>query len=87
MGFLQAMLPSAYIDPATTTYIIQIVVGAVVAVGAVVGIFWSKIKRLFKKSKPEEQQLATERAFSAESKKEINAADLADDEDDAAKKA
>ena len=80
MDLLTAMLPSAYIDPATTTYIIQIVVGAVVAIGAVLGIFSSKIKRLFKKKNPEEEQLSTERALSDESKKEISASDLADDD-------
>ena len=80
MELLTAVMPSAYIDPATTTYIIQIVVGAVVAIGAVLGIFSSKIKRLFKKKNPAEEQLSTERALSAESKKEINAADLNDED-------
>lgn len=40
---------SAYIDPATTSYIIQIVAGIVIACGTVIGIFWNKIKRKFKK--------------------------------------
>lgn len=40
---------AAYIDPATTSYVIQIVVGIVIAVGTAVGIFWNKIARLFKK--------------------------------------
>ena len=43
-----------YIDPATTSYIIQIGAGVVIALGTVIGIFWSKIKRLFKKNKPDE---------------------------------
>lgn len=87
MDLLQATLPAAYIDPATTTYIIQIIVGAVIALGAVIGIFWSKIKRLFRKKDPAAEQAAAERAFSAESKKEISAADLADDEEEAPKNA
>ena len=85
MVLLQTTLSAAYIDPATTSYIIQIIVGAVVALGAVVGIFGSKIKRLFRKKNPAEEQAAAERAFSAESKKVISAADLADDEEEAPK--
>ena len=40
-----------YIDPATTSYIIQIGAGVVIALGTVIGIFWSKIKRVFKKKR------------------------------------
>ena len=36
---------SAYIDPSVMTYTIQIVAGVIVAVGAVVGIWWRKAKR------------------------------------------
>ena len=43
-----------YIDPATTSYLIQIGAGVVIALGTTVAIFWSKIKRLFKKNKDEE---------------------------------
>ena len=35
----------AYLDPSTSTYIIQIVVGGIVAAGTAVGIFWYKIKK------------------------------------------
>ena len=44
---LNGSLAAMYIDPATTSYIIQIVIGVVIALGTVMGIFWSKIKRLF----------------------------------------
>ena len=40
----------AYIDPATTSYVIQIVAGIVIAAGTAVGIFWNKIRRKFKKT-------------------------------------
>ena len=43
----------AYIDPATTSYLIQIVAGVVIAAGATVGIFWKKIKLTFKQKKME----------------------------------
>lgn len=35
----------AYIDPSTTTYIIQAVAGIAVAVGAFVTIYWRKAKK------------------------------------------
>ena len=35
----------AYIDPSVMTYLIQEVAGIVVAVGAVVGIYWRKAKK------------------------------------------
>lgn len=43
----------AYIDPATTSYVIQIVAGVVIACGAAVGVFWKKIKLAFSKRKLE----------------------------------
>lgn len=36
---------SAYIDPSVMTYVIQIVAGVVVAVGAVAGIYFRQLKR------------------------------------------
>ena len=35
----------AYIDPSVMTYVIQAVAGIVVAVGAVVGIYWRTAKK------------------------------------------
>lgn len=53
LGFLFLMLKSAqaYIDPATTSYIVQVIAGVVLAGGAAVGIYWHKIKRFFKNRK------------------------------------
>lgn len=48
-----SMTALAYIDPATTSYLIQIVAGVVIAAGATVGIFWKKIKMSFRKKKME----------------------------------
>jgi len=50
---LTLMLPSqacAYIDPSTTTYIIQAVAGIAVAVGAFVTIYWRKAKKKIQKT-------------------------------------
>ncbi len=41
----------AYIDPATTSYLIQIVAGVFIAAGATVAVFWRKITFWFKKKK------------------------------------
>ena len=35
----------AYLDPSVMTYTIQAVAGVVVAVGAIIGIYWRKAKR------------------------------------------
>lgn len=34
-----------YLDPSVMTYAIQVVAGVIVAVGAVVGIYWRKAKK------------------------------------------
>ena len=75
---------SAYIDPATTSYVIQIVAGIIIACGAAVGIMWSKIKRLFKKKDGGEQlDMADMQSGSTDEKDEITAEDLmSDDEQD-----
>ena len=46
---LMAAHASAYIDPATTSYIIQIVVGVVIACGTTFGIIFNKMRRKLKK--------------------------------------
>lgn len=40
---------AAYIDPATTGYIVQIIAGVVIACGTGFAIFWNKIKRKLRK--------------------------------------
>lgn len=35
----------AYIDPSVMTYVIQAVAGVVIAVGAIIGIYWRKAKK------------------------------------------
>lgn len=35
----------AYIDPSVMTYLIQAVAGVVIAIGAVIGIYWRKAKK------------------------------------------
>lgn len=46
-GMMLALSVSAcaYLDPSVMTYTVQIVAGVVVAVGAVVGVYWRKAKK------------------------------------------
>ncbi len=41
----------AYIDPAASAYILQVLAGIVIAGGVSVGVFWKKIRLFFKESK------------------------------------
>ncbi len=45
----------AYIDPSAMTYIIQIIAGAVIAIGAAFGFYWRRIKRAVRKKKNKDQ--------------------------------
>lgn len=35
----------AYVDPSVMTYTIQVVAGVIIAVGAVIGIYWRRAKK------------------------------------------
>lgn len=74
-----------YIDPATTSYIIQIGAGVVIALGTVIGIFWSKIKRVFKKKNADEAPAIDAAEINAlhDGEKDVITADdlLADDDE------
>lgn len=73
-----------YIDPAMTSYIIQIVAGVVVACGAAVGIFWNKITRFFrnkKNAKNDAAEQAPKQSAKPEGKNVITADDLLSDSD------
>lgn len=74
-----------YIDPATTSLIIQIGAGVVITAGTFLGIFWSKIKRKFKKGDPEDAAInATDMKSLGENEKDVITADdlLSDDDDE-----
>jgi len=42
-----------YLDPGTGSYVIQIILAALLSIGVGVRIFWGKIKAIFKKKSPE----------------------------------
>lgn len=63
------MSAASYIDPTTTNYVIQILVGVAVAVSAVIGIFGNKLKRLLFKKKSGDETPAAELAGSKNEKR------------------
>ncbi len=70
----------SYIDPATTSYLIQIVVGVVIAIGTFIGVYRNKIKRFFKKKSDTAEVDTKDIKMKDNNEKEvITAADLLDD--------
>lgn len=82
-SLLMSVNASAYIDPATTSYIIQIVVGVVIACGTAAGIIFNKLKRKIKKKSGDEDAGAPVTISSDENHGGVVTADdlLSDDED------
>ena len=74
----------AYIDPATTSLIIQIIAGVIIGCGTAVGIFWNRIKRRLKKKKGEPEEIVNAKKEGDNEEKTVITADelLAEDEDD-----
>lgn len=48
-AFMITPAAAAYIDPATTSYVIQIIAGVVIACGTAFGIIFNKMRRKLKK--------------------------------------
>lgn len=52
--FLILTMPThawAYVDPATLTYVVQIIAGVFIAGGVAVGVYWRKIKKFSLRTK------------------------------------
>ena len=82
LSAVTAGIKMAYLDPSSTTLIIQIVAGVVITVGTVLGIYWRKMKNAVKKKKPEDEAPAAEMKGAEDGKDVITADDLLDDEDE-----
>ena len=79
----ESMNVAMYIDPASTSLIIQIVAGVVITVGTVLGIYWRKVKSAVKKKSGAEETAPKAEIKGAEAGKDvITASDLLDDDDD-----
>lgn len=70
-----------YIDPATTSYVIQIIVGIIIACGAAIGVFWNKITRLFRKNKEKSNPEMSVKSNGEETGQVIKAKDLLSDDE------
>jgi hypothetical protein len=46
----------AYIDPGSTSFIIQIIVGSLLTIGLALATFWKRIRLLFSKRSPKKEQ-------------------------------
>ena len=55
---------SAYIDPATTSYVLELIVGAVVVGGAALGYYWRKIRNKVNKSDEQKSGVSVEEQLS-----------------------
>ena len=78
-----SMKAAMYIDPASTSLIIQIVAGVVITVGTVLGIYWRKVKSAVKKKSGSEDETPKAEIKGAEAGKDvITANDLLYDDDD-----
>jgi hypothetical protein len=49
--FLETIPTWAYLDPGTGSYVIQVIIGGIVAGGAVIKMYWKKIKSFFIRNK------------------------------------
>ena len=59
----------AYIDPASTSYVVQIVAAVFAAGGAVIGIYWKKIQLYFRKRKQKKLDVQRAAELRAEAQK------------------
>ncbi len=55
---------SAYIDPATTSYVLELIVGAVVVGGAALGYYWRKIRNKVNKNEQKNSGVSVEEQLS-----------------------
>jgi hypothetical protein len=55
VAFLMPVGAMAYIDPGTGSYVLQLIIAAVVGVSFSIKIFWKKIVRIFRKNKPADE--------------------------------
>ena len=46
----------AYLDPGTFSIIINFLIAIIAAVGTYISLFWSKIKKIFKKKKDDDDE-------------------------------
>lgn len=60
--FFFSSVANAYIDPSAMTYIVQVIVGIVIAGGAAAGFYFKKMKRAIKKKGNKAENLEVKKA-------------------------
>ncbi len=50
-----ALRPQAYLDPGSGSFLIQLLIAGLVGAGFLIKAYWKKIKKLFKRSAPEDE--------------------------------
>ena len=78
--FLFSSTASAYIDPSAMTYIVQIVVGIVIAGGAAFGFYFKKIKRKLKKKNAAQDDYVSQDDIDYSDDDEFSINNLSDDD-------
>ena len=78
----ESMKAAMYIDPASTSLIIQICAGVVITVGTVLGIYWRKVKGAVKTKSGAEEVSKAEVKGAEAGKDVITADDLLEDDKD-----
>lgn len=78
LALMTTTAAAAYIDPATTSYVIQIVAGVVIACGTAFGIIFNKMRRKLRKKSESGEVVQNLRTDNAEGSV-IKADDLLDD--------
>lgn len=79
-AFLLTSQAYAYVDPATTSYVIQIIAGIVIACGTGIGIFYNRMKRKLKNRKQDTTSPETAGPDTEAHGGVLTAADLLEDE-------
>lgn len=78
--FLFSVTASAYIDPSAMTYIVQIVVGIVIASSAAIALFFRKVKRKLRKEEKPQEDHKEQEPVDFEDDDEFDDSQLSDDD-------
>jgi len=54
MHLLTLLRPAAYLDPGSGSYLLQLLVAAVLGAGLAVRMYWGRIKTIFGRKNPDE---------------------------------
>ena len=73
---------SAYIDPSAMTYIVQVIVGIVIAGGAAFGFYFNKLRRKLKKKDENQEDYDVQEEVDFSDDAEFDDSDITEDDFD-----